>query len=110
MSSGHCVCPGAQLPLHWPLTHVLLLAAQSAPVVHPPFASHVCGLLPEHDVCPGAHTPVHAFVTQVWLVHATGDPHWPVESQVSTPLLTHRVSPLAHIPWHEAVPPLCTQV
>jgi hypothetical protein len=54
--------------------------------------------------------PVQAPVTHVWLVHVAGDPHAPIELQVSTPLLTHSVEPLAHTPWHEAVPEPCTQV
>jgi hypothetical protein len=36
---------------------------------------------------------MHAPPTHVWLVHATGLPQLPVESQVSTALLVHRFVP-----------------
>jgi hypothetical protein len=87
-----------------------LLCVHEVPVAHPPFASHVCGLLPEHCAWLGAHTPVHAPVTQVWLVHACAGPQWPVASHVCTPLPIHWVSPFAHTPWHEADVPFGTQV
>jgi hypothetical protein len=73
----HTPCP-AQLPLDCQL----------------PLELHVCVSVPQLPhatlfVCPGAHTPMHAAPLHVWLVHATGLPHWPVPSQVSTPLPEH---------------------
>ena len=42
----HCVCPGAQPPVHTPATHVWF--SHAAPLVHVPFVLHVCGVLPLH--------------------------------------------------------------
>jgi hypothetical protein len=95
----HCTWPGAQMPVHVPLTHVWF--AHAVPAVHVPVALQVCGWLePEQLVCPGAHTPLHAPLTHVWLLQATAVPQVPVELQVSTPLPEHVVCPGAHTPEH----------
>ena len=47
----HCVCPGAQTPVHTPLMHVWLLHAVVPPQL--PLALHVWVLLPRHWREPG---------------------------------------------------------
>ena len=84
----HAPCP-AQVPL----------------VFQAPFASHVCVSVPHFpqatgSVWPGAHDPVQAPPTHVWLVHATGEPHCPPLSHVSTPLPEHCFCPGEHGPLH----------
>ena len=54
----HCFAPGAQTPVHVPLTHAWFVHAVAP--CHTPLASHVWGVLPEHCVALGAQTPVHA--------------------------------------------------
>jgi len=79
----HSVCPGAQTPVHAPLTHVW--AEQVLPLVQVPLALHVCGALAEQFVWPGAHTPVQLPEMHVWFTQAAGAPHAPFVSHVSTP-------------------------
>jgi len=69
----HCFCPGAQTPVHAPLTHVWLLHALGALQV--PLELQVCTPLPEHCVVPGTQTPVHAPLTHADATHAVVDPH-----------------------------------
>ncbi len=76
------VWPGAQTPVHAPLTHVWLV--QAAAVPQAPAEVHVCTPLPEQFVWPGAHTPVHAPLTHVWLLHAVAPPKVPFDWQVWT--------------------------
>jgi hypothetical protein len=77
----HVVCPGAQVPVHAPDTHVWLVHA--VPATHPPVALHVSGWLePEQLVWPGAHTPWHAPLTQLWFVQALPATHAPLPLHV----------------------------
>src|SRR5262249_8325248 len=84
-----CVALGVQL---W-LSHEPLLC-------HAPAVLHVCVSvpvlqLPQATGCvwPGAHRPAQAPCTHVWLTQATGLPHAPFASHVSTPLTEHGVEP-----------------
>ena len=79
--------PGAQTPVHAPLTQASVHA-----VARPqrPLLLQVSTALPEHWVAAGAHTPVHAPFTQAELVHAVAVAHWPFEPQACTPLPEHR--------------------
>jgi hypothetical protein len=88
----HSSWPGAQLPSHWPLTHVWFVHAAALP--HCPFEPHVCTplLVVEHCRLPGVHRPVHPPFTHAWLLHATAPPHCPFEPQVCTPLPEHCVA------------------
>ena len=49
----HCVAPGAQTPVHAPLTQAWLVQATAGPRCRS--ASQVCTPLPEHCVAPGVH-------------------------------------------------------
>jgi hypothetical protein len=93
----HVVWFGAQDPAHDPLMHVWL--EHAVPAAHCPEPLHVSGwFIAEQLVCPGAHTPAHAPLTQVWLLQAAAEPNWPLDWQVSTPLLEHVVWFGAHTP------------
>jgi hypothetical protein len=89
-----CVVPAAQTPwfMHVPATHV-------------PFGPHVWVSVPQLPqvtmrVCPCEQTPMQTPVTHVWFMHATGLPHCPLASQVSTPLPEQVVVPGTHTPPH----------
>lgn len=47
---------------------------------------------------PGTHTPWQTPETHAELVHATGEPHVPVELHVSTPFPEHLVAAGVHDP------------
>lgn len=94
----HCTWPGAQLPVHTPLTQAMLVHAWVAPHC-PVLESHVCTPLPTQRVWPGAHMPVHAPAMHVWSVHATGVPHMP-PLQVCTALPEHCVCEPVQTPVH----------
>ncbi len=46
------------------------------------------------------HTPSHTPDTHVWFTQATGAPHIPVVSHVSTPLPEHWIAPGTQVPLH----------
>jgi hypothetical protein len=66
------VWPGAQVPVHAPLTHAWLVQATGE--LQAPVAVQVSTPLPEHVVWPGAHTPVHTPLTHVLLLQAVAPP------------------------------------
>jgi hypothetical protein len=59
---------------------------------HWPVELHTCGVLPEQPTAPELHVPTQAPFTQVAFRQASGEPHAPAASHVSTPLSEHRVS------------------
>lgn len=65
--------PGAQTPVHAPLTHAEFEHAEGAPQV--PLPEHVSTPLPEHCTAPGAQTPVHPPDTHAELVQAVAELH-----------------------------------
>jgi hypothetical protein len=65
--------------------------------------------LPAQRRAPFAQTPTQAPPEQVWFEQATALPHWPMMSQVCTPLPEHLVAPGTQTPWHDAVVLLGTQ-
>jgi hypothetical protein len=94
----HRVAPGAQLPVHAPLTQAWFV--QGTGEFQIPEALQVSTPLPvaEHRVAPGAQTPVHAPPTQAWFVQETGEPQAPEASHVWTPLPEHLRSPGVQVP------------
>jgi hypothetical protein len=54
--------------------------------------------LPEHCFAPGAQIPWQAPDTHAWLPQSEALPHWPVGSQVWTPLPEHCFWPGVQLP------------
>jgi hypothetical protein len=101
-------------PVHAPFRHT------RPPQLEPLFAQvpdalQLCGCCPLHCTWPGAQFPVHCDGTpvppQVWFTQATGVAHVPVElHDCWEDVVAHSISPGAHTPWHEAVPPVTRHV
>jgi hypothetical protein len=99
----HCTCPGAQFPVHAPLTHVWL--EQALPLFcQVPVALQFCGCCPLHWVWVGPHTPPQVPVALMHVrlaVHA--EPLFcqlPVRPHVWGCCPLHWNWPGAHEPWH----------
>jgi hypothetical protein len=95
------VWPGAQLPVHAPLTHAWF--SHVGPLFcQVPLAPQVCGCWPLHCVWPGPQLPEHIPLTHVELVQVVELPQVPVAVHVWTPLpdVEHWVAPGVHEPWH----------
>jgi hypothetical protein len=92
---SHWVAPGAQLPVHAPLTHAWF--TQTLGVLHIP-ELHFSTPLPEHCAVPAVHVPTQIPLEHVPLAHAEAEPHSPLGPQTVTALPEHVVCPGVHTP------------
>jgi hypothetical protein len=76
------VWPGAQTPVHVPLTHVWFVHRTGVP--HSSLESQVWALLPEHSFCPDVQAPMHTPPTHMPVLHVVGGCHCPQAPQSST--------------------------
>jgi hypothetical protein len=105
----HWASAGAHTPWHSAVLpaamHVWLEVVQLPEAfTQVPVPLHSCTRLLLQRCCPGPHTPVQAPLAQVRLAaHATGAPHRPLASHVSTPLPEHCAAVGLHSPVHVPV-------
>ena len=94
----HASAPGLQTPVHELVPLLVVHTEGHAELVHCPFASHVCSVVPEHCVAPGLQTPVHlpAVQTKGQGCPSTHLPAW----QVCGVRLLHCTAPSEHEPAH----------
>ena len=90
--------PGLHTPVQALVPPLVVQTEGQAELVHWPFASHVCNVVPEHCVAPGLQTPVHlpAEQTKGQACPSTHLPAW----QVCGVRLLHCTLPSEHEPAH----------